>query len=140
MRDPDSSGLVTAPPRDLCALPAVNAEPRFGGCSLAVALLILSLGISGVRPSQAAAGAPPFPVTLSVSGASQGGVNEVTVLAKSVSHVRCALQLAAGTTARSFPSAFTDGAGAVKWRWSSARVASDLPWRFTVTCRMGALW
>jgi surface antigen len=117
----------------------MNAHCRLGAGSLAVLLLGFSLGVSSLRPSQAAA-APPFPVTLSVSGASHAGVNEVTVLAKSVSHARCALQLAAGRAARSFPSAYTDGAGAVKWRWPSAGIASDLPWRFTVTCRVGALW
>lgn len=140
MRNPRSSGLATAPPRDLCAVPAMNAQRKLANSSLALLLLILSLGVSGVRPSQAAAGAPPFPVTLSVSGASQAGVDEVTVLAKSVSHARCALQLGAGKIARSFPSASTDWAGAVRWRWPSVGIASDVRWRFTVTCRMRALW
>jgi surface antigen len=108
--------------------------------SLAVLLLMLSLGVSGVRPARAAAGAPPFPVTLSVSGTSQAGVNEVTVLARSVSRARCALQVRAGRIARSFRDASADRAGAVRWRWPSSGIASDIPWRFTVICRMGARW
>ena len=140
MGNPRSSSLETAPPRDLCAVPVMNARPELGGSPLVVLLLILSLGVLGVRPSQATAGAPPFPVTLSVSGTSRASVNEVTVLAKSVSHARCGLQVGAGKIARSFYSASTNGAGAVGWRWPSAGIASDVRWRFTVTCRMGALW
>ncbi len=113
----------------------------FGGSLAALALaLVLSLGVSGIRPTQVDAGAQPFPVALSVTGASEAGVNEVTVVAKSVGHARCALQVGAGKIARSFSSASTNGSGAVTWRWRAAGIPSDIPWRFTATCRIGTLW
>ncbi len=120
----------------------MSARPALcAGLVAALALaLAISLGVSGIRPTQADAGGPPFPVALSVTGTSNAGVDEVTVVAKSVSHVRCALQLAAGKTSRSFPGAFTNGAGAVTWRWRSAGIPSDIAWRFTATCRIGARW
>lgn len=117
----------------------MSARPTLCGRSLAALALALSLGVSSIRPTRANAGAP-FPVALSVSGDSQAGADEVTVVAKSASHSRCALQVAAAKTARSFPSASTNGAGAVTWRWRSAGIPSDIPWRFTATCWIGAAW
>jgi len=111
---------------------------RLSGLAAALAL-VLSLTASGIAATQADAGVP-FPVALSVTGSSRAGVDEVTVVAKSVSDSRCALQVAAGKALRSFPSASTNRAGSVTWRWRSAGVPSDIPWTFTATCRIGAAW
>jgi len=118
----------------------MSAHPMSFGSFLAALSLAVSLGVSGIRPTQADAGARPFPVALSVTAASRAGVDEVTVVAKSVNHTRCALEVSARRIARSFPSAPTNGAGAVSWRWRPAGIPSDIPWRFTATCRIGALW
>jgi surface antigen len=107
---------------------------------LAALVLALSIGAAGIGPARADAGRPPFPVALSVTAVSSEGRNNVTVVAKTVSHIRCALEVTGWRIAKRFPSVFTDQAGVVRWRWPSAGIASDVPWRFTATCRRGLAW
>jgi surface antigen len=115
-----------------------RANPR--GRPLAALALALSLGAAAISPAPADAGAQPFPVRLSVTAIATARVDEVTVVARSVSHATCSLRAGAGKTARSFPGASTGRAGAVTWRWPLAGIATDVPWRFTATCRLGASW
>ncbi len=108
--------------------------------SLAGLALALALGASGIRPMAAAAGAQPFPVSLSVTASAETGVDEVMVVATSVSDSRCVLRVDAGSFAKSFPRAAAGRGGVVRWRWLPRGLASDIPWRFTATCRVGTLW
>jgi len=99
--------------------------------------LALSIGAACIGSASADAGPPPFPVALSVTAISKGAANEVSVVARTVSHTRCALEVRSARIAKRFPSAPTDQAGVMRWRWSSSGMASDIPWRFTATCRRG---
>ncbi len=104
---------------------------------LAALALALLIGAAGIGPAGADAGAPPFPVALSVTAVSRGSVNHVTVLVRTIGNTRCALVVSSGRIAKRFPGAVTDRAGVARWRWPSAGIASDVPWRFTATCRRG---
>jgi surface antigen len=105
---------------------------------LAALALALSIGAAGTGPAPAAAGPLPFPVALSVTAVSKKGVDEVAVVARTVGNTRCGLEVTGRRIAKRFPSAPTDRAGVVRWRWPLAGIASDAPWRFTATCTRGA--
>ena len=110
---------------------------KTSGRWLAALALVLWIGAAAIAPAGADAGPPPFPVALSVTAVSRGSLNHVTVVARTVSNTRCELEVRSGRIAKRFPSAVTDKAGVVRWRWPSAGIASDVPWRFTATCRRG---
>ncbi len=101
-------------------------------------VLAVSVGVAGLGAAGAEAGAPPFPVALSVTGASAASVNMVTVVAKTTRHTRCALEVTGERIAKRFPSAPTNRAGVARWRWRASGMASDVPWTFTATCRRRA--
>jgi surface antigen len=118
----------------------MGARSRLRGGSLVALALIVSLGAAAIPATEADAGAAPFPVALSVTGSAAAGVDEVTVVATSVSNATCSLQVLAGRAARSFPGASTGSSGTATWQWPTSGIASDLPWKFTAVCRLGALW
>jgi surface antigen len=112
--------------------------PHLGPALRASVALALSIGAAGIGPAGAEAGPPPFPVGLSVTAASKGDRNEVTVVARTVSHTRCALEVTGRRIVKRFPSALTDQGGVIGWRWSSAGIGSHALWKFTATCTRGA--
>ncbi|HLL92261.1 MAG TPA: CHAP domain-containing protein [Solirubrobacteraceae bacterium] len=96
--------------------------------------------IASVIPASASAAPQPFPVSLSVTGVSSTDVNEVTVVATSVTDARCALDVRGETFAKSFAAKLAGPGGAVTWRWPAPGARTDVQWRFTATCRLGSLW
>lgn len=119
---------------------AVRAHANLRGSWLAALALAVAVCASGIGPPHADAGGLPFAVALSVTPTSTARADEVTVVARSVKHVGCVLEVRAGRIARSFARASTGGSGKVTWRWHPVGIASDVPWKFTVTCRSGAAW
>jgi surface antigen len=83
---------------------------------------------------------PPFRVTLTVDAGSKAGMDEVTVVARSVEGASCTLQVSTGRATPAFAPRSAGRSGAVRWRWLPHGIPSDVPWRFTVTCRMGSAW
>ncbi len=106
-----------------------------------VAALTLALWVAAAGMAPASAEATlPFPVGLSVTASSTKRTNEISVIARTVGNTRCGLTVSGERIAKRFPSALTDQAGVIRWRWASAGVPSDAPWKFTATCRRGAAW
>jgi len=75
---------------------------------------------------------------LTVTAVSKESVNIVTVVARTVGNTRCGLEVRGRRIAKHFPSRHTDQAGVARWRWAAEASASEVPWRFTATCRRGA--
>jgi CHAP domain len=82
----------------------------------------------------------PFRVRLSVNAGSKAGMDEVTVIARSIKGTVCVLEVNTNRATLTFSRRPIGESGAASWRWFPRGVRSDVPWRFTVTCRMGAAW
>jgi len=116
------------------------ARPGWLALRRVAVLTACRAGMRLLCASAALAGSPPFPVGLSVSATAGGGSDEVGVSVRSTVGARCEVRVRAATSSLSLPTRTIGRAGTASWRWAPSGMRSDLPWRFTATCRIGGLW
>ncbi len=106
-----------------------------------ISVLACTASLAGLALGASSANARlPFGVTLTVNAGSKGGMDEVTVIARSIRGATCALQVSTGRATLAFSRRPVGRSGAVKWQWFPHGIPSDVRWRFTATCRVGAAW
>jgi hypothetical protein len=98
-----------------------------------------SLAALALAAASADAGLP-FRVTLTVNAGSKAGMDEVTLVARSVTGTMCTPQVGTEKATLTLSPRPVGRSGVVSWRWFPHGIPSDVPWRFAVTCRIGSAW